>query len=83
MSYKKIGIIMIIVGLLGVIGGRLTYSTGESTSTNATQQKIAENSLPPAAGAMVLFVFPVVGVLVFFGGVALIVIGKRPFLWHQ
>ena len=75
MNFKKIGIALVIAGLLGLLGGRVNYSTGGS-EVGANAEK-AHKPISPISGALVLFVFPVVGILAVFAGIALIVVSKK------
>ena len=75
MLFKKIGVVLIILGLLGLAGGLVDYSTGE-IGVDAKGQHTTK-TLSPVSGALLLFVFPVIGVLAFFTGIGFIVVSKK------
>ena len=75
MIFKKFGVVLIILGLLGLAGGLVNYSTGE-TGVDAKGQHSAR-TLSPVTGALLLFVFPVGGVLAVFTGIGFIVVSKK------
>ena len=59
---KLVGIVLIVIGLLGLVYGGLTYTT----TIHATREKAHNIPLPPIAGALALI-----------GGVALVVTSKK------
>ena len=67
---KTLGIILIVVGLIGLAWGGLTYTTREKVvdigPIHATRDKDHTIPLPPLAGAVALI-----------GGVVLVVAGKN------
>jgi hypothetical protein len=67
---KTLGIILIVVGLVGLAWGGLTYTTREKVvdigPIHATRDKDHTIPLPPMAGAVALI-----------GGVVLVVAGKK------
>jgi hypothetical protein len=67
---KTLGIILIVVGLIGLAWGGLTYTTREKVvdigPIHATRDKDHTIPLPPMAGAVALI-----------GGVVLVVAGKK------
>ena len=67
---KTIGIVLIVVGLIGLAWGGLTYTTQEKVvdigPIHATREKNHTIPLPPLAGAVALI-----------GGVVLLVAGKK------
>ena len=67
---KIFGILLIVVGLLGLAYGGLTYTTRESVidigPIHASREKTHNVPLPPIAGALALL-----------GGVALVVTSKK------
>ena len=67
---KVIGIVLIVVGLVGLASGGLTYTTRESVvdigPIHASREKSHNIPLPPIAGAVALI-----------GGIALLVTGKK------
>lgn len=67
---KILGIILIVIGLLGLAWGGLTYTTTEKIidigPIQATREKKHTLPLPPIAGAVALL-----------GGIALLVAGKK------
>ena len=67
---KIIGIVLIVIGLVGLVYGGLTYSTRESVvdigPIHASREKTHNIPLSPIAGAVALL-----------GGVALLVTGKQ------
>ena len=67
---KLVGIVLIVIGLLGLVYGGLTYTTRESVvdigPIHATREKAHNIPLPPIAGALALI-----------GGVALVVTSKK------
>ena len=67
---KTLGIILIVVGLIGLAWGGLTYTTREKVvdigPIHASRDKNHTILFPPVAGAMALV-----------GGVALVVSGKK------
>lgn len=67
---KTLGIILIVVGLIGLAWGGLTYTTREKVvdigPIHATRDKDHTIPLPPMAGALALI-----------GGVVLVVAGKK------
>ncbi len=75
MNFKKMGIVLIVLGLLGLAGGLVDYSTGQSGSDAKVQQ--VEKTVSPVSGALLMFVFPVIGVLAVFAGIALVVLRKK------
>jgi uncharacterized membrane protein YidH (DUF202 family) len=67
---KLIGIVLIIVGLVGLAYGGLTYTTRESVvdigPIHATREKTHSLPFPPIAGALALI-----------GGIVLVVTSKK------
>ncbi len=67
---KIIGIVLIVVGLIGLAYGGLTYTTRESVvdlgPIHASREKTHNIPLPPIAGGLALI-----------GGIALIVTSKK------
>ena len=67
---KTLGIVLIVIGLIGLAWGGLTYTTREKVvdigPIHATRDKDHTIPLPPMAGAVALI-----------GGVVLVVAGKR------
>lgn len=67
---KLVGIVLIVIGLLGLVYGGITYTTRESVvdigPIHATREKAHNIPLPPIAGALALI-----------GGVALVVTSKK------
>ena len=67
---KLVGIVLIVIGLLGLVYGGLTYTTRESVvdigPIHATREKAHNIPLPPIAGALALI-----------GGVALVATSKK------
>ncbi len=67
---KTIGIVLIVVGLLGLVWGGLTYTTTEKLvdigPIHATQEKAHNIPFPPIAGAVAVI-----------GGVLLLVLSGR------
>lgn len=75
MNYKKLGLVLVIIGLLGLAGGLVNYSTGQPKGEANVQS--VEKTLPPVLGALLMFVFPVVGVLAVFAGIGFLVVSKK------
>lgn len=75
MKFKILGLVLVIVGLLGLAGGLVNYSTGEPVGE--VNGQFVEKTLSPVSGALVMFVFPVVGVLAVFAGIGFLVIRKK------
>ncbi len=67
---KTIGIILIILGLVGLVWGGITYTTREKVldigPIHATREKTHKVPLPPIAGAVALI-----------GGIVLLVASKK------
>ena len=67
---KTIGVILIIIGLVGLAYGGLTYTTRESVvdigPIHASREKTHNIPLPPILGALALI-----------GGIALVVTGNK------
>ncbi len=70
MNIKLVGILLIVIGLLGLVYGGLTYTTRESVvdigPIHASREKAHNLPLPPLAGGLVLL-----------AGVVLVVTSKR------
>ena len=68
---KTFGIILIVLGLLGLAWGGVTYTTTEKLvdigPIHATREKTHDVPLPPIAGAAALI-----------GGIVLLVAGRKP-----
>lgn len=75
MKYKILGLVFVVLGLLGLAGGLVNYSTGKPGG-EANSQKV-EKTLSPVSGALMMFVFPVVGVLAVFAGIGFLVVRKK------
>ena len=75
MNFKKIGIVLIVLGLMGLASGLVNYSTG-GPQPDAKYQQV-ERAFSPKSGFLLIFVFPVVGVLAVFAGIALVVLRKK------
>jgi hypothetical protein len=67
---RTLGIILIVVGLIGLVWGGVTYTTREKVvdigPIHASRDKTHSIPLPPIAGAVALL-----------GGVALMAVGKK------
>ena len=67
---KTLGVILIVIGLIGLAWGGITYTTREKVvdvgPIHATRDKTHNVPLPPIAGAVALV-----------GGIALLVVGKK------
>lgn len=67
---KTLGIILIVLGLLGLVWGGITYTTRETVvdigPIHATRDKTHNIPLPPIAGAVALI-----------GGVVLLAVGSK------
>ncbi len=76
---KRVGIGLVIVGLLALAYGGFTYSTRSSADpsqppTSVEKPGIVQHS--PLEGALSLFVVPALGSLALFGGLALFLTSK-------
>ena len=68
-----------IVACLGVTGATVAYNAGESLSVIDTEPgKLPAATLSPMADSLLMFVIPVVGILIFLGGLALVLADERP-----
>jgi len=67
---KALGIILVLLGLIGVVWGGVTYTTREKVidigPIQATREKTHHFPLPPVAGIVLLA-----------GGITLLVVGKK------
>ena len=67
---KALGVILILLGLIGLVWGGLTYTTREKVvdigPIHASRDKTHNIPLPPIAGALALI-----------GGIALVAVGRK------
>ena len=67
---KLLGVILIVLGLVGLVWGGITYTTQERVvdigPIHASREKTHNVPLPPIAGAAAVI-----------GGIALVVVGKK------
>jgi hypothetical protein len=67
---KILGVILIVLGIVGLVWGGITYTTRERVidigPIHATREKTHNVQLPPVAGAVAVI-----------GGIALLVAGKK------
>ncbi len=79
MKYKILGLVFVVLGLLGLAGGLANYSTGRpgGEARGESNSQTVEKTLSPVSGALMMFVFPVVGVLAVFAGIGFLVVRKK------
>ena len=76
---KRIGIGLVIIGLLSLAYGGYTYSTRSSADPSQPPTSVEKPGMvkySPLEGALSLFVVPALGSLALFGGIALFLTGK-------
>lgn len=77
--YKRIGIGLVIVGLLALAYGGFTYSTLSSADPSPPPTSVEKPNTvihSRLEGALSLFVVPALGSLALFGGIALFITSK-------